>query len=105
MIDQAFLPDFSEFYRKDELSDVNVVLEQDEDAAHSGSRVGEKRKAPEADGDEGNVQRSTVPGHSMVLVAFSTFFKTKVRQHHIMQFGTSWSFNATSIMLPTAAWH
>jgi hypothetical protein len=60
------------------------VLEEDGAAASTSSRAGEKRKAPEADG-EGNLQRITVPGHSMVLVAFSTFFKTKVQQQRIMQ--------------------
>jgi hypothetical protein len=78
MVDQAFLPDFSEFFRKDELSDVNVLLEEDDAAGSTVSRAGEKRKAPEADEVDGNLQRTAIPGHSMVLVAFSTYFKAKV---------------------------
>ncbi|WIA16304.1 hypothetical protein OEZ85_013005 [Tetradesmus obliquus] len=79
MVDQAFVPDFSEFFRKDELSDVNLIVEEDRAASCSGSVAGEKRKAPEPDEEEGSLQQTTLPGHSMVLVAFSAFFKAKLK--------------------------
>ncbi|KAF6255542.1 hypothetical protein COO60DRAFT_1641461 [Scenedesmus sp. NREL 46B-D3] len=79
MVDKAFLPDFSEFFNKDELSDVNVVPDEDEAAACSSSGAGQKRKAPETDEVQGSLQRTIIPGHSMVLVAFSIFFRAQLR--------------------------
>lgn len=90
MVDQAFAPDFSEFFRKDELSDVNLIVEEDRAASCSGSVAGEKRKAPEPDEEEGSLQQTTLPGHSMVLVAFSAFFKAKVRRSNCLCSGTVW---------------
>jgi hypothetical protein len=79
MVDKAFLPDFSDYFKQEELSDVTVKLDEEQAAACSGSLSGEKRKAPEPEDEEqGNLQCITIPGHSMVLVAFSTFFKAKV---------------------------
>lgn len=84
MVDNACVPDFSEFFGKQELSDVNVFLDEDNAAACTGSSAaGKKRKrskkAPGPNEDEGIVQQPPLPGHSMVLVAFSEFFKAKVR--------------------------
>ncbi|WIA36572.1 hypothetical protein OEZ86_007864 [Tetradesmus obliquus] len=83
MVDNACVPDFSEFFGKQELSDVNVFLDEDNAAACTGSSAaGKKRKrskkAPEPNEDEGIVQQPPLPGHSMVLVAFSEFFKAKL---------------------------
>ena len=63
-MDTVHVPDLAEFFDTETLSDVKLLLFEEADAGTKG-----KRKREEI----------TLPGHSMVLVAFSTYCKAKVR--------------------------
>lgn len=56
----AFVPDHEEYFLSDRFSDVTLVIEDE-------SRALGKHK-----------RDKTLPGHSMVLMPFSNYFKTKV---------------------------
>lgn len=88
MAEQSFVPDFSEFYNQYELSDVSLFIQEEEHAApcsssSSGIMSGEEEEEeacePVAEQGPSKPRRKALPGHSMVLVAFSAFFKAKVR--------------------------
>lgn len=57
----SFTPDFGAYYRNERFSDCDIEVLEDN------AEVGEKRK-----------RGLTIPGHSMVLVAFSNYCKVKV---------------------------
>ncbi len=61
--------DVDSYFRNEKFSDVALVL-QEEDSR--------KRKRQSIDG-ETETDCITLPGHSMVLLGYSPYFKTKVR--------------------------
>lgn len=56
----AFVPDFTRYFASNQLSDVTVVIQDEAEALGKCKRD------------------NTLPAHSMVLVAFSKYFETKV---------------------------
>uniref|UniRef100_A0A383WM14 BTB domain-containing protein n=1 Tax=Tetradesmus obliquus TaxID=3088 RepID=A0A383WM14_TETOB len=109
MVEQSFVPDFSEFYNEYELSDVNLFIQEEEHAApysssssSSGSMSGEEEAEeacePIAEHGHGDKpRRKALPGHSMVLVAFSAFFKAKLKSW------TAGPFNRPEVQLSVPA--
>jgi hypothetical protein len=67
------LPDFGDYYMQEKHSDVEILIEEESEA------MGRKRRK-EDDGEEaeGPVDTRKLFWHSMVLLAFSKYFKAKV---------------------------
>eukprot|EP00879_Flechtneria_rotunda_P002643 GHRR01002846.1.p1 GENE.GHRR01002846.1~~GHRR01002846.1.p1 ORF type:complete len:494 (+),score=174.69 GHRR01002846.1:592-2073(+) len=71
-----YLPDYSDLYNSEPLSDISIVLHEEPCCSQPISACN-KEKEPDADAQ--SLQHITLPGHSMVMLGFSTYCKTKVR--------------------------
>ena len=75
--DMDYYPDFSELHAAGLLSDINIVIKE-EQATPDGDDSSVKKAKCSVDSQASNASTKVVPAHKVLLWSLSTFFKAKV---------------------------